>query len=226
VRNGSTLCTLTCDTIASLLLGAQVSDTGAVYTAPLMAELLFGGVPDAALCAAAHALLSADRTYFKQTARLPPAFQPRSAAAVAAICAEQAAALQVRPVVNRRWNASMQPVNIAQAHLHKALCPQVAAKRSTDSKLTVESADLMQRQKERAVFVGAIAGVPDSSTGRQPTRADWLNGLHAPTLSAIEALALTTAGTSAAAQVSQEAPVDCFVFQQIPLHGSFLARTP
>lgn len=52
------------------------------------------------------------------------------------------------------------------------------------------------------MFVGAIAGVPDSSTGRQPTRADWLNGPHAPTLSAIEALALTTAGTSAAAQVS------------------------
>lgn len=95
VSNSSALCTAIRDTISSLLLCAQVSDTGAVYTAPLMAELLFGGVPDAALCAAAHALLSADRTYFKQTARLPPAFQPRSAAAVAAICAEQAAALQV-----------------------------------------------------------------------------------------------------------------------------------
>lgn len=121
VRDSSTLRTLTCDTIASLLLGAQVSDTGAVYTAPLMAELLFGGVPDAALCAAAHALLSADRTYFKQTARLPPAFQPRSAAAVAAICAEQAAALQVLPPFNRRWTPSMQAVSVVQAHLLTAV---------------------------------------------------------------------------------------------------------
>ena len=76
----------------------QVSDTGAVYSAQQMAELLFGGVPNAARCAAAHAMLSADRTFFKQTARLPPAFQPRSAAAVDAICAEEAAALQVLPL--------------------------------------------------------------------------------------------------------------------------------
>ena len=70
----------------------------------------------------------------------------------------------------------------------------------------------MQKEKERAVFVSAIAGVPDSSTGQQPTRADWLNGPHAVTLSAIEALALTTAGTSAAAQVRRRL-VDCLVFQ-------------
>jgi hypothetical protein len=99
-----------------------------VYTAPLMAELLFGGVPDVALCAAAHALLSADRTYFKQTARLPPAFQPRSAAAVATICAEQAAALQVLFLLHRRWTPSVQLINFVQAHLHTALSPQVAAK--------------------------------------------------------------------------------------------------
>ena len=65
-----------------------------------------------------------------------------------------------------------------------------------------KSAGLMQRQKERALFVGAIAGVPAGSTVWQPSRADWLSGPHAATLSAIEALALTTAGTGAAAQVS------------------------
>lgn len=73
----------------------QVSDTSTVYTVPEMSELLFGGTPNPAQCAAAHALLSADRTFFKQTGRLPPAFQRRSAAAVAAIRAEEAAARQV-----------------------------------------------------------------------------------------------------------------------------------
>jgi hypothetical protein len=81
----------------SVLMAMQVSDTGAVYTAPQMAELLFGGVPSVAQCAAAHALLSADRTFFKQTGRLPPTFQPRSASAVAGIIAEDAAAQQARP---------------------------------------------------------------------------------------------------------------------------------
>lgn len=79
----------------ALILPLQVSDTSTVYTVPDMAELLFGGVPNPAQCAAAHALLSADRTFFKQTGRLPPAFQPRSEAAVAAIHAEEAAARQV-----------------------------------------------------------------------------------------------------------------------------------
>lgn len=74
----------------------QVSDTSAVYSVPEMAELLFGGEPSPAQCAAAHALLSADRTFFKQTARLPPAFQPRSADAVAARRAEEAAAREAR----------------------------------------------------------------------------------------------------------------------------------
>jgi len=71
-----------------------VSSSGEAYSVPEMADLLFGGASPAQ-CAAAHSMLSSDRTYFKQTGRLPPAFQPRSPTAVAAIQTEAAIAREV-----------------------------------------------------------------------------------------------------------------------------------
>lgn len=61
-----------------------------------MAELLFGSEPTAARCAAALMLLSTHSLYFKQSGRLPPKYQPRTAETVAAMRAQEERERQAR----------------------------------------------------------------------------------------------------------------------------------
>lgn len=59
-----------------------------------------------------------------------------------------------------------------------------------------------QKAKERALFVGAIASVTRAwPRTAKPSKAIWADGPHGDALKAIETLALTRPGSSAASQV-------------------------
>ena len=75
-----------------------MNDSEETYDAAAMADLLFGDAGVASIYAA-HRLLSEDRTFFKQTNRGPPRFQPRPAREVASLQAKAAAEAQV-PVLS------------------------------------------------------------------------------------------------------------------------------
>lgn len=62
---------------ALMSISWELSQPGALYTVPEMAELLFTA-PNPASCAAAHRLLLNDRLYFKQVGRHPPMYAARS----------------------------------------------------------------------------------------------------------------------------------------------------
>lgn len=72
-----------------------VTGSDETYDVVGMADLLFGKATVGSAYAA-HRLLNEDRTYFKQTNRMPPRFQPRSEADVRAIIAKREAEERVR----------------------------------------------------------------------------------------------------------------------------------
>lgn len=61
---------------ALMSLAWEVSESGAMYTVPEMADLLFTSATPSA-CAAAHRLLVSDKLYFKQVGRQPPMYAAR-----------------------------------------------------------------------------------------------------------------------------------------------------
>lgn len=75
-----------------------------------MAELLFGSEPTAARCAAALMLLSTHSLYFKQSGRLPPKYQPRTAETVVAMRAQEERERQARAA---SWWSSLSPPRAA-----------------------------------------------------------------------------------------------------------------
>jgi exoribonuclease II len=70
-----------CINEALISLARELSEPGAMYTVPEMAELLFNSATPAAI-AAAYKLLLTDALYFKQAGRHPPMYSARSEADV------------------------------------------------------------------------------------------------------------------------------------------------
>lgn len=85
---------------ALIELAWELSNVSMTYTVPEMAMMLFGDEASPGSCAAAHSLLSSQRTFFKQSSRTPPTFKARLSADVTAVRAQEEKALQEKEELN------------------------------------------------------------------------------------------------------------------------------
>mmetsp|Transcript_19401 Transcript_19401/g.58625 ORF Transcript_19401/g.58625 Transcript_19401/m.58625 type:complete len:909 (+) Transcript_19401:129-2855(+) len=150
-------------------LAWEISDMDAAYTAPEMAELLFGSEPTAARCAAALMLLSTHSLYFKQSGRLPPKYQPRTAETVAAMRAQEERERQILQAQQafRKWftEQKLQHLNSPDAASSRAAleASEYAVKLEVLQKLALASPDgpvYMSDNREEALAIMSELQVP------------------------------------------------------------------